>query len=127
MAETLARGKGGKPRQADLRRSMSTAFYAMFHYLANEFACALIGTNYQDRDSLAYRRAYRSLTHGKIRSCCNTLQIMKNFSPEIQYFTDVLTHMQSRRELADYDPDSFFFRSNVLEDIERTQKALKGS
>ncbi len=122
MAETLARGKGGKPRQADLRRSMSAAYYAMFHYLANEFACALIGTNYQDRDSLAYRRAYRSLTHGKIRSCCNTSQIMKNFSPEIQYFADVLTHMQSRRMIQIRS-----FSVQMFLNIEGTQKALKGS
>ncbi|MCY4171266.1 MAG: hypothetical protein OXF08_06655 [Bacteroidetes bacterium] len=43
-AKKLARGRGGKPQQVDLRRAVSTNYYGLFHCVANAYADSLIGT-----------------------------------------------------------------------------------
>ena len=48
IAESLASGRAGnlagRPRQAELRRAVSAAYYALFHTLANSCADLLVGT-----------------------------------------------------------------------------------
>ena len=53
--------------QERLRRAVSTAYYAMFHFLANSNANALIGDPTNDNDAMAWNRAYRALEHGDAR------------------------------------------------------------
>jgi len=47
---------------------------------------------------------------------------MKYSSPEIQYFANVFTDAQFKRELAGYDSGTFFTRSIVLKDIENARR-----
>ena len=123
-ATKLATGGVGRPLQSDLRRSISTAYYAMFHCIARAYADALIGTNVQTRDDSAWRQAYRSITHAQVRNCCNRQEIMGKFSREIQDFGIALSELQILREYADYGPDEICFRSEVLKDIKRAEKAI---
>ena len=52
IATQLALSSGDTPeRQEDLRRAVSTAYYAMFHTLANSNANALIGAPKNDDDN----------------------------------------------------------------------------
>lgn len=123
-AKKLAKGRGTKPRQADLRRSVSTAYYTTYHCIAKTYADNLIGTNSRKRNDLAYRQAYRSLLHAQIRHCCNRQETMKKFLQKIQYFGDIFAELQSIRESADYDPGIFFYRSQVLKDIKSAERAI---
>jgi uncharacterized protein (UPF0332 family) len=42
-ARKLAKASPKKPRQADLKRAVSTAYYALFHALAKNAADQLVG------------------------------------------------------------------------------------
>ena len=69
IATQLALSSGDTPeRQDDLRRAVSTAYYTMFHTLANSNANALIGALKNDDDNAAWNRTYRALEHGAARS-----------------------------------------------------------
>ena len=124
-ARRLAMGGVGRPLQADLRRSISTAYYAMFHCIARAYADALIGTNVQTRDDSAWRQAYRSITHTQVRNCCSRPEIMRMVAHEIQDFGAAFTELQAFRDRADYDPNVIYFRSEVLRDIKRAERVIK--
>jgi len=62
-AKKLARGRGGKPQQVDLRRAFSTNYYGLFHCVANAYADSLIGTWSKTRNNAAWKFAYRSIVH----------------------------------------------------------------
>jgi len=59
----LARGRRGKPQQVDLRRAVSTAYYAMFHCICRAYANSPLGSS-KTRIDDAWFHAYRSLSHG---------------------------------------------------------------
>jgi hypothetical protein len=63
---------GGAPRQADLRRAISTAYYALFHAVLTEAADDLMGST--QRQSARYALVYRSIDHRAIRDRCNDLK-----------------------------------------------------
>ena len=49
-----------RPTQANLRRAVSTAYYAVFHSLARTTADLLLGRKHDD----AWHHMYRALEHG---------------------------------------------------------------
>ena len=71
IAESLASGsvgsQRGRPRQADLRRAISTAYYALFHTLAGNCANLLVGGRASTRTRQAWRQLYRALDHGQVK------------------------------------------------------------
>ncbi len=103
-AYKLAKGRGGKPQQVDLRRAESAAYYAMFHCVCLAYANLLIGTS-NTRSEGAWLQAYRSLNHGQLAQCCNRKDIMEEFSSGIQEFCGTLNILQQRRINADYNPN----------------------
>ena len=46
QAEKLAKLDVKKPKQANLRRAVSSAYYAVFHYLVHEACSVQIGTQH---------------------------------------------------------------------------------
>ena len=50
LAERIAELDAKKPRQANLRRAVSTAYYAVFHFLVDEACCAQIGTQNSQKE-----------------------------------------------------------------------------
>jgi len=114
IAANLAKGVGTKPRQAELRRAISTAYYAMFHFVAKSFADALNGTSSTERNNVAWTQAYRSLSHTQISNCCKRKDIQQDLPPEICQFCIIFNRMQLLRNEADYNPDMTFYRLNVL-------------
>ncbi len=122
-ARKLARGRGGKPQQVDLRRAESAAYYAMFHCVCLAYANLLVGVS-NTRSEGAWLQAYRSLNHGQVAQCCNRMDIMQEFSFEMQQFCRTLNRLQKRRINADYNPNYTFYRSQVLNDIIESEKAI---
>jgi len=125
-AKKLARGRGGKPQQADLRRAISTAYYALFHCVANAYADALIGTNTKTRNDMAWNYAYRSITHTKVAQSCKKPNLMTQLPAEIQDFAGFFRQLQSLRYPADYNPGSSFIRSEVLKNINLAEDVILG-
>lgn len=123
-ARRLAEPAGpGRPRETDLRRAISTAYYALFHCLAACCANTLIGGPGSNRDMRAWNRMYRSLEHGTARQRCQHRDITA-FPVSIQNFAIEFVDMQDRRHAADYAHDAEFRKSDVIRDIARIESII---
>lgn len=49
---------------------------------------------------------------------------MKKFPKAIEDFGNMLVELQIKRHNADYSPDGFYYRSAVLQDIDRVEAAM---
>ena len=113
----------GRPRETNLRRAVSTAYYALFHCLAACCADMLVGGPSANRSRPAWQQAYRALRHGTARQRCEQSTIVARFPSEIQDFADRFVDMQKKRHLADYDPYAMrnpitrLVKSDVIQDI----------
>jgi hypothetical protein len=121
----LALRERTRPRQASLRRAVSTAYYAIFHFLIRE-AVRQIGPHLNDDN---YNRVYRWFDHGamarvarafseKIVRIPNSKDLLIQNNPDwIQLVAFTFTELQEWRHSADYDPGAIFVRSEVVETI----------
>lgn len=135
LADGRTRGRRGRPNQEELRRSLSTAYYALFHALAGSAADLFVGTSRAVRKSPAWVHTYRSLQHGFARQQCdrvsparkdNAAQPMQTFDSRIIAFATAFVTMQQLREDADYNPEKTFYRSEVHTRIRQAEQALNG-
>lgn len=122
-ARQLAQLHQRRPRQADLRRAISTAYYALFHGLAETAADRMIGSTAEVRRSPAWRRVYRALNHGEAkRACVRSGQI--NSSADLLIFSTTFPDLQDLRHQADYDPVVRFQHSFVVAQVDEAKEAL---
>ncbi len=115
----------GRPRQEDLHRAVSTAYYAMFHALARSNANLLVGSTPAKRSNQAWRQLYRALDHSQAARATGRQELLQ-FPQDIQDFAAQFVKMQSQRHNADYDPLETFSRSDVLQLILETTLAIDG-
>lgn len=118
----------GRPSRADLRRAVSTTYYALFHALAECCANTLIGATPRNRSQQAWRQTYRALDHRHAKEQCSRLEINR-FPQEIQAFATSFADLQNQRHTADYDPypnqsSTFFYRHDVLKLITEAEQAI---
>ena len=113
----------GRPRETNLRRAVSTAYYALFHCLAACCADTVVGGIGSNRNMRAWYRTYRALEHGIVRNRC-LHRDTANFPGAIQAFANVFVAMQGRRHDADYAPDVTFTKAEVVRDIARAADAI---
>jgi len=89
---------------ADLRRAISTAYYALFHALAASNAELIAGQPGSARSTHAWDRTYRRLEHGRAR---NNLSANRNLiSQDGDEFVRIFIEAQGHRLQADYDPNA---------------------
>ena len=131
QAHHLANREPKRPKQASLRRAVSTAYYALFHLLTSEAAENWKRT--AERNTLA-----RMFDHGPMGNVCaakhKQLQDHFNTNPPHNRQFDVLKHLQpiantfvlmlQHRHSADYDGDTKWSRTDVLEKIESVEAAF---
>ena len=126
-ADVLLSANIKKPRQSDLRRAVSTIYYAMFHELAKSCSDHLIGGDNSDRSDPAWQQVYRSLHHGIVKSqCLNEQKTLSLFPPEIGAFGRHFVAMQKKRNSADYDPFYRIEKSQVENDWKITEEIIDG-
>ena len=104
---------GGRPQQARLRRAISTAYYAMFHALAENNANILIGSSSDLRSSAEWTRTYRAINHGTARTQMRALET-NQFPYPISDFAETFVDLQTQRHDADYNPRAAFTRSETF-------------
>lgn len=115
IARRLAQGNGSQPpSQTDLRRAVSSIYYALFHAIAQSNADTLVGDDPLRRDQSAWRQAYRALEHGYARQRCRQAGSSTRFSVPIQDLADYFVFAQKRRHRADYDPDVNFAQHEIM-------------
>lgn len=122
QAKFLSRREAGRgrPRQASLRRAVSTAYYSVFHLLAAEAAAQASPTNPRGlRD-----RVQRALAHGAMKQASsafratNLPQHIASLIPgptpqELITIADRFVLLQEARHKADYDVTEQFDRTRV--------------
>jgi len=101
-AKRLTAPARGRPRQSDLRRAISTAYYALFHGLARDAADLMVGTGVA-RAGEAWAQVYRALEHGFAKNACKQIRSF-DFSDNIIRCADTFVRLQELRHKADYDP-----------------------
>lgn len=120
-AQNLIPTGPGRPLNSDLRRAVSTTYYALFHGLAE--CCADEFFNRSMRGDPGWVRIYRALNHRRTEEACRTKN-MDPFSSKIRNFAFYFVALQNHRHRADYDPLAKFGKSDVLGLIMHAQDAL---
>jgi hypothetical protein len=130
----IASTGGGAPRQVDLRRAISTAYYALFHAVTAEAADDLVGRTH--RQSPRYQLVYRTIEHRSLLRLCEDIikttlparyagyEPAGGFGPDLQAFADAVIDLQEKRNRADYDPLFRVTRSEAFLAIEIGRTAL---
>ena len=110
------------PLPDSLRRAVSTAYYAVFHALANSNADCLIGTPTNPLLEHAWHRARRGLDHTSARR--HLEQDRHRLSPPVQRFIATLAALQNARHTADYDASRRFTLTEAHSWIDRAEEAI---
>lgn len=124
-ARQLAHVHQLRPRQADKRRSISTAYYAVFHGLAEVTASRLIGTSSAAQKTPAWSRVYRALNHQTIKKACGFKEA-QHYSQVLAVFIALFPGLQERRHQTDYDPTVRFKQGESLSAADDAERALTG-
>lgn len=96
---------GGAPRQADLRRAISNAYYALFHTIAAEAADDFAGRT--QRHTPRYALVYRSINHGALRKLCEDVVKTKlpnkyaSYEPSGSFGADLIALATAVNDLQD--------------------------
>jgi hypothetical protein len=122
--ELAGAATGPSPSQANLRRAVSTTYFALFHCMAGNCADMLVGEPGSGHSEPAWNQAYRALQHHIARDRCRKQEKIRRFPSQIQRFADQFATMQEKRERADYDPAGTFEQPAVIEDINLSEYAI---
>lgn len=114
LAGQLARLGKGEPKQATLRRSISTAYYALFHALCHTCVTALIGWN---KPWSVTTPLYRMLDHGTAKRVFSQIRSRKDADGALRTIAETFLVLQDARLEADYDPGARFTRDEVLKHV----------
>ncbi|MEP7353861.1 MAG: hypothetical protein ABI824_11565 [Acidobacteriota bacterium] len=114
------------PNQADLRRAVSTAYYALFHLLISE---AVANWRFEDsRNGLS-----RMFEHHVMAKASNQLRDTKRFPfvgedpkvvEKLRLVATRFSQLQEQRHLADYDNSITWTQTDVGQEIFRTSRAI---
>src|SRR5215207_8379980 len=82
-AQLLATSRRGRPTQVNLRRAISTTYYALFHAVARNCADLVAGGQTSARSKHAWRQVYRALEHGAAKTACLNAVVVSKFPKPI--------------------------------------------
>lgn len=111
------------PSEADLRRAISTAYYAVFHTLAASNAQLIAGDRQSAMSFQAWDRVYRRLDHGRAQN--NLRAVLTHLSPNGENFARTFIELQQMRREADYDPNAVITRSDTVNSIALAEAAIR--
>lgn len=135
LSRRLSAGNNGNPpTDAELRRAVSTAYYALFHKILRTAAERFMGTG--QTATAGYSILYRGFQHRDIKVICEAISSptmklkyqlslqRKNVSQDMVDFAVVFPILQEVRHLADYDPGYQFAPSDVSYHIDAAELAM---
>jgi hypothetical protein len=131
QAEHLAGLEKQRPKQASLRRSVSAAYYGLFHHLTWE-ATLLFAPNADESARCAMQRWF---DHAAMYNACGTFcapgvsgPLIKltgsTLHPEIQAVAKTFRELQQARHSADYDLMSHWTRVGAKRHIQAARDAI---
>jgi len=123
-----------RPKQASLRRAVSTAYYSLFHLFVDEATTMMFGGQLNRRK---YRHVLgRGYSHTSMNSACRSFAgamlpnsiaaVLGSFSipPELQTVSSTFVQLQQKRHHADYNLARQFSKSEVALLLTDTQDAF---
>ena len=122
LADYLLKFSPKRPKQANLRRAVSTAYYAVFHTMCWSNANTLAGSG-TARPQKAWLQAYRAVDHGQAKSRCKDAP-SKSFPQSIQAFAESFVTLQENRHRADYSPDQHFTKREAALFVQLARSAV---
>jgi len=131
QARVLANMDSTRPRQASLRRAVSTAYYALFHLLV----AACIQRFSPILPPALGPRIGRTLAHNEMKEVCLAVTrsnlgsvfavlVPGGFTLGLRKMADTFVVLQEDRHLADYDLTAIYTRAEVLEAILLAEQAF---
>jgi hypothetical protein len=127
-------GAGSPPSDAQLRRAVSSAYYALFHRVVRAGAQRFMGPGTEARPG--YNLIYRGFTHSRLKDVCKRLDITplaprmqeqlgrQSVGQDMRDFASGFVALQELRELADYDSQTVFRPSDAIGSVEAADLAL---
>jgi len=124
-----------QPNDAQLRRAVSTVYYAVFHKILREAAGRFMGPG--SEGSAGYSLLYRSFDHGHMKTICEHLNVpnMRKamqtnlhrtaVSAETRNFASAFLVLQEQRHRADYNPRAAYEASEVSNLIDLAEIAIR--
>ena len=112
------------PHNSHFRRAISTAYYALFHCLAESSANLLAGEDPANRSNRAWRQTYRALNHGAVKNRRNRREFKTEFPQETQDFAKVFVEICDKRNRADYDPTGSLSKLDAEQAIDDAEDAI---
>ncbi|ADW67325.1 hypothetical protein [Granulicella tundricola] len=130
QARDLANWGESRPRQASLRRSVSTAYYALFHLLVQDAAKRLSPGS----PNGLTQQIGRAFVHGDMKQACKSITAQptsvlltlrpQGFSLRLQSVAGTFVNLQEQRHAADYDLTRTYTRIDVLNVVDTAQDAF---
>ncbi len=131
QARHLASREPRRPRQASLRRAVSSAYYALFHLLAAEGARRFSPS----RPPGLKTRVQRAFAHRSMQEVCRqfaagspsaaTAQFLTGpLAPQLRQVAGAFAELQDARHEADYDLATAFARIDVLQKVDVAEQAF---
>lgn len=134
LARHLLKREPKKPRQATLRRAVSTAYYAVFHLFGEE--CTRLAL----QGDLVRKKARRVVAHAHIGKLRETLRQRRLPQPwhfhedeapcrstleNLRRMTEIAKELQEARHEADYDAQAWFSRKDAEQQVRRAEQAIR--
>lgn len=123
QARHLASREPKRPKQASLRRAVSSAYYALFHLLTT----AAVSKWKPSRQRSALARAF---DHSVMYQACKKTNDKNFVTPNaanvrhLKRLANIFMQLQQQRHAADYDNSKPWGRTEVLTHIDMAQEAF---
>jgi uncharacterized protein (UPF0332 family) len=126
QAVELVHKEPENPKQASLRRAVSTAYYALFHLLISEAVA-----NWGEADFRAPLE--RAFDHATMKKASSAILNAKTFPfvgedpaviEKLRVVAQVFMELQEQRHEADYNNTIVWTRTNALSQVEKVGKAF---
>jgi hypothetical protein len=125
LAAHLSTRERTRPRQASLRRSVSTAYYALFHMLTSE-AVGLIGPNMSLGGARKIQRWFDHSEMKRVSGMFSAANATRTIAPilgapvsaDLQFIAQSFVRLQEARHEADYDLEGSWTKVSAQELVE---------
>ena len=134
LARSQAEQAAGAPAQAAMRRAVSTAYYAVFHWLVYEATARMFGAGDERaalRACLARGFAHRTMRNvtaafagGNAPAKLAPALAGRKPQPELIQVARAFYELQQARETADYDMVYAFEHDDAIEYVEMAERAF---
>jgi hypothetical protein len=137
QAEHLASKDPKRPYQANVRRSVSASYYALFHYLVFQATSLLAGkTAADDPFRLLLSRAFDhgemaraskafSSGWGALPPAIQPFLVARRVHPDVSAVAQAFLDLQDERHRADYDISALLLRQDAVAAVARARTAIQ--